>query len=76
MDTEKIFDDFNNKYETYLQSLKQLVAVPSVSFHGSPAAPLEGCAVQLKEIMIRNGFKNTRLLQHRARAPYVFSEMI
>jgi len=60
----------------YLDELKRLVRIPSVSFAGFDAAEVERSAEAVKDLLSRTGFEKVEVLRVEGTHPYVFGERI
>ncbi len=62
--------------DTYLEELKALVRIPSVSFEGFPAAEVERSAEAVAALLRRRGFERVELLRVPGAPPYVLGEVL
>jgi acetylornithine deacetylase/succinyl-diaminopimelate desuccinylase-like protein len=60
----------------YLDELKRLVRIPSVSFHGFPEVEVARSAEAVAELLRRRGFPRVEVLAVDGAHPYVFGERI
>jgi acetylornithine deacetylase/succinyl-diaminopimelate desuccinylase-like protein len=60
----------------YLDELKRLVSIPSVSFAGFDAAEVERSAEAVRDLLSRTGFEKVEVLRVEGTHPYVFGERI
>lgn len=76
MSTEKAISRFESQRASYLNDLKQLVRIPSVSFAGFDPVQVRKSAEATAELLKRRGFQNVRLLELPDAHPYVYGEIL
>jgi len=76
MSTEKALAHFAEHKRDYLEDLKTLVRVPSVSFPGFDAANVRASATATAKLLRERGFKNVQLLEVADAHPYVYGEIL
>lgn len=76
MSTDKALAHFDSQKNNYLEDLKQLVRIPSVSFAGFDPAHVRGSAEATAKLLKSRGFENVRLLEIGGAHPYVYGEVL
>jgi acetylornithine deacetylase/succinyl-diaminopimelate desuccinylase-like protein len=76
MQTDKALNRFQEKRNEYLEDLKTLVRIPSVSFPGFDPAEVRKSAEATAELLRKRGFDNVRLLECEGAHPYVYGEIL
>jgi acetylornithine deacetylase/succinyl-diaminopimelate desuccinylase-like protein len=74
--TEKALHHFEAHRDEYLEELKELVRIPSVSFAGFPPAEVRRSADATAKLLSARGFENVRLLELAGAHPYVYGEIL
>jgi len=72
--SDRALATFQQKKTEYLDDLKTLVRVPSVSFDGFDPAQVRRGAEVTAALLTKRGFKNVRLLEVKGAHPYVYGE--
>jgi cysteinylglycine-S-conjugate dipeptidase len=73
---QKALQYLEKNFDTYLEDLKELVRIPSVSFPGFPAEEVKRSAHAVKALMEKRGLENVRLIEFPGAHPYVYGERI
>ena len=76
MSTDKALKRFAEKKAEYLEDLKALVRIPSVSFPGFDPAQVRNSARATAELLRKRGFDNVQLLEVEGAHPYVYGEVL
>ena len=76
MSLQTALDHYGKNKSRYLEDLKTLVRIPSVSFAGFDAAQVRKGAEATAVVLEQRGFENVQLLEIPGAHPYVFGEKI
>jgi len=76
MSIDSALTRFASQKKTYLEDLKTLVRIPSVSFEGFDPKHVRASAEATAELLRKRGFENVRLLEVDGAHPYVFGEIL
>ncbi|HEX8819990.1 MAG TPA: M20/M25/M40 family metallo-hydrolase [Archangium sp.] len=76
MSTDKALSHFDARKNSYLEDLKELVRIPSVSFDGFDPARVRASAEATATLLKSRGFENVRLLEIEGAHPYVYGEVL
>lgn len=76
MSTDKALAHFEAQKNSYLEDLKQLVRIPSVSFDGFDPANVRASAEATARLLKSRGFENVQLLEIEGAHPYVYGELL
>ncbi|WP_375767660.1 M20/M25/M40 family metallo-hydrolase [Archangium gephyra] len=76
MSTDKALAHFDAQKNSYLEDLKQLVRIPSVSFDGFDPAHVRASAEATARLLKSRGFENVQLLEIEGAHPYVYGEIL
>jgi acetylornithine deacetylase/succinyl-diaminopimelate desuccinylase-like protein len=76
MSTDKALQHYTDKKADFLDDLKKLVRIPSVSFDGFDPARVKESAVATAELLKKRGFENVQLLEFPGAHPYVYGEIL
>jgi acetylornithine deacetylase/succinyl-diaminopimelate desuccinylase-like protein len=67
---------YEKNHAIYLDELKRLVRIPSVSFAGFPEVELARSAEAVAELLRRRGFEKVEVLKLEGAHPYVYGERL
>ncbi len=76
MRTEKALGHYAAQKSAYLEDLKALVRIPSVSFPGFDPALVRKSAEATAALLQKRGFDNVQLLEVEGAHPYVYGEVM
>lgn len=76
MSLERALKHFSDKKNEYLEDLKTLVRIPSVSFDGFDPKFVRQSAEATAELLKKRGFDNVQLLEIEGAHPYVYGEIL
>jgi acetylornithine deacetylase/succinyl-diaminopimelate desuccinylase-like protein len=76
MSTDKALFHFESQKHAYLEDLKALVRIPSVSFPGFDPARVRSSAEATARLLKDRGFENVQLLEIEGAHPYVYGEVL
>lgn len=76
MSLESALKHFSDKKNEYLEDLKTLVRIPSVSFDGFDPKFVRQSAEATAELLKKRGFDNVQLLEIEGAHPYVYGEIL
>jgi acetylornithine deacetylase/succinyl-diaminopimelate desuccinylase-like protein len=76
MSTEQALSHFSKQRNSYLDDLKELVRIPSVSFDGFDRAQVRKSAEATAALLKKRGFENVQLLEVDGAHPYVYGEWL
>ncbi len=76
MSTDLALARFEQQKSTYLEDLKTLVRIPSVSFDGFDPGQVRRSAEATARLLRERGFDNVKLLEIEGAHPYVYGEWL
>ncbi len=76
MSSEKALAHYSTKKTEYLEDLKSLVRIPSVSFAGFDPANVRKSAEATAALLKKRGFDNVQLLEVEGAHPYAYGEIL
>jgi acetylornithine deacetylase/succinyl-diaminopimelate desuccinylase-like protein len=66
----------NENFRIFLEDLKSLVRIPSVSFKGFPESELQRSAEAVADLLKKRGLENVQILKLPGAHPYVYGERL
>jgi cysteinylglycine-S-conjugate dipeptidase len=75
-DTPRALAHYQSNAASYLEDLKGLVRIPSVSFAGYPPEPVRRSADAVAAVLRRRGFEGVEVLGVEGAHPYVYGERL
>ena len=76
MGIQKTTQYLAQQFETYLEDLKTLVRIPSVSFSGFPESEVRRSAQAVADLLKLRGFEKVEILELPGCHPYVYGERL
>jgi acetylornithine deacetylase/succinyl-diaminopimelate desuccinylase-like protein len=76
MSIEKALRRFTERRDTYLDDLRSLVRIPSVSFAGFDPKQVRASAGATAELLRKRGFNNVQVLEVDGGHPYAYGEIL
>ena len=73
---KEVVNYVDQNFETFLEDLKTLVRIPSVSFPGFPAQQLDRSAEAVAALLRNRGLENVKILKIPGAHPYVYGERL
>jgi cysteinylglycine-S-conjugate dipeptidase len=74
--TESALAHFENRFDDFVERLKGIARIPSVSQEGFPRGDLVRCAEAVAAELKKAGLENVRTIEHRDSHPYVYGEWL
>jgi len=74
--TDRALAHFDEHRRSYLEDLKSLVRIPSVSFPGFDAGKVRASAEATAKLLTTRGFRNVQLLEVSGAHPYAYGEIL
>ncbi len=63
-------------FSTFVEELKNLVRIPSISFEGFPKSELDKCSRSIAALFKKYALENVELLNNPGGAPYVYADYL
>ncbi|MFC1742460.1 M20/M25/M40 family metallo-hydrolase [Candidatus Riflebacteria bacterium] len=76
MELDRVLAYCDEKFPDFIEDLKELVKIPSVSFPGFPGEKMHDSALGVKVALEKAGLQNVEILELPEVHPYVFGEYI
>ncbi|WP_394821581.1 M20/M25/M40 family metallo-hydrolase [Pendulispora albinea] len=76
MATDRAIEQFEGHKGEYLDDLKELVRIPSVSFDGFDPSHVRASAEATARLLRKRGFENVQLLEVEGAHPYVYGDLL
>ena len=73
---EKVATHLNENFDKYLEDLRTMVRIPSVSFQGFEASEVRRSAEAVAKLLKERGLENVRTLEIPGAHPYVYGERL
>src|SRR5262245_51042981 len=69
-------DKLESEWDRYVDQLKDLVRIPSISAEKPPTTHLHRCADAVTQLLVEAGLENCRLMEMPSAHPYVYGEWL
>ncbi|MFT3842244.1 MAG: M20/M25/M40 family metallo-hydrolase [Myxococcaceae bacterium] len=76
MSSQQALSRYQSEKNTYVEDLKALVRIPSVSFAGFDPKQVRKSAEATAELLKKRGFENVKLLEQDGAHPYVYGDWL
>jgi cysteinylglycine-S-conjugate dipeptidase len=76
MPIHRALQHYRQNQASYLEDLKTLIRIPSVSFDGFDPAHVRRSAEATAELLKKRGFENVQLLEIEGAHPYVYGDLL
>jgi len=73
---EQALQHYRKNKEVYLNDLKELVKIPSVSFPGFDPKEVDRSAEAVKRLLVKRGLQNVQIIKMGNAHPYVYGEWL
>ncbi|MEK6706013.1 MAG: M20/M25/M40 family metallo-hydrolase [Bdellovibrionota bacterium] len=73
---DNVTGEIENNFDMYLDDLRELVMVPSISFPGFPEQELKKCANAVAALLQKRGLQNVKTLSVENAQPYVYGDWL